>query len=363
MKIAVLALTRGRVSGGFKKILDKLVPLLRTQPDVTDLQAFVPADMAGPDVRTWPRNDDVRGFRELRRSLADFRPDVLFVPTVRVVRVEGVPLVTMIQNMEPLEVPFGGNRLGESLKNIVRAQAARKACRVSDRVLAVSNHVRDFLVDEWRVPSQRVGVVYMGTDTAPADVPEPASLRQFVGRRFLFTAGSIRPARGLEDVVSGMPALPDDVQLLIAGSVDHGTEHYKRRIQRLADKLGLTQRVHWLGQVDYATMSWCYRNAAAFVMTSRAEACPNIVLEALAEGAVSLSTTHEPMPELFGDAARYYQERDAADLGVKLRDLLAAPDDVHQRLRETGRRRAAMFSWESAARHTVAELQRARGAR
>lgn len=364
MRIALLTLTRGRVSGGFRKYLDRLVPLLRQEPDVERVDVFVPPQMAASvddaGVLTWPGGDELRGFPRLRRAVAALEPDVVFIPTARALRVRGLPVVTMVRNMEPLETPFGGNTLVEGLKNIARAAAARSACRHSDRVIAVSNHVRDFLVERWHMPPERIGTVVHGIDPASdAEAPMPASLAPLAEARFLFTAGSIRPARGLEDVIDALSGVPDDVRLVIAGAADRGFEHYAAKMRDRIERQSLTPRVQWTGQFDARSMAWCFRNASAFVMTSRAEACPNIVLEALAEGALSVSTTHPPMPEFFGDAAIYYPERDANALTRRLVEALALPTEERERLRHLSRARAARYTWKSTARATVGELRRA----
>lgn len=362
MKIALLATNRGRGSGGTRKYLQHMAPLLREQAGVDDVYVFAPPELAGPGDHIWPAGDDLLGFRSLRRELLSLRVDVMLNPTARVFRVDGISLVTMVQNMEPLEVPFGGNSMVDSLKNILRARSIRNACRISDRVIAVSNHVRNVLVERLHVPAERVATIYTGIDKAPAeDPPEPQALLHLSGRRFLFTAGSIRPARGIEDLVIAMSSLPEDVHLLIAGSPDPGSEHYKAKMERLAERRGVSSRIIWLGHVDAATMSWCYRRAAVFVVTSRAEACPNVVLEGLAEGALSVSTTKSPMPEFFADAAIYYRERDAEDLGARIREALAAPEQTRQRLRAAARARATLYSWDATVRATVVELERARG--
>ncbi len=354
MRIVLLTLTRGNISGGFRKYLDCLVPLLRKEPDVECVEVFVPPQMVRTGCRTWPQGDEMRGFRELRRAVAALEPDVIFIPTARVLRVGRTPQVTMVHNMEPLEVPFGGNTLVEGSKNVARAAAAWVACLRADRVIAVSRHVRDFLVDTWHIPEERIGTVYHGIDR-PGDEPAVPLTRD----RFLFTAGSIRPARGLEDVIEAMAELPEDLHLIVAGAVDRGAEHYAARMRSLAEKKRVSARIRWAGYLDAASMSWCFRNAAAFVMTSRAEACPNIVLEALANGAVSVSTDHPPMPEFFGDTASFYSERDARDLAVQLGHLLELPESARQERRDAARARAAHFTWKASAQATLAELQRA----
>jgi glycosyltransferase involved in cell wall biosynthesis len=357
MNIALVVLTGGRVSGGFAKYLDRMLPLLRARPEIEAVTVWVPPQMAGRDSRTWPSSDPFRGFTQLRHAIEADAPDVVFIPTARRLRVGGIPVVTMVRNMEPLEVPFEGNGPAEMLRNIGRAWEARSSSRNSDRVIAVSKHVRDFLTGRWGLPADRIGVVYHGVDPAGGMEGAPRQLRALGGAPFLFTAGSIRAARGLEDVLHAMPGLPAEYRLVIAGNVD--SRRYERKIQLLARQLGVESRVIWAGHLNREEMAWCFRQARAFVMTSRAEACPNIVLEAMAEGAISVSTDHPPMPEFFGDSALYYRERDAQSLTAVLISAFEASDHVREQWRETARLRARAFTWEATARGTVLELQKA----
>lgn len=360
MRIAFVLLTRGNVSGGSRKHLLRIVPLLRQHPDVKRLDVLVPPQMASGDDLTWPERDELFGFRNLRRTLRSLAPDVIFIPTARFLGVPGVPVVTMVRNMEPLEVPFGGNALTEGLKNVARAAAARAACLAADRVIAVSQHVRNFLVERMHIPGERIGIVHHGVDMPVTDAYlAPATAAPLEGSRFLFTAGSIRPARGLEDVIAALAELPGEIRLAIAGSVDRGAEPYARRLRSLAERKGMASRVVWLGQLEPGGMAWCFRNAALFVMTSRAEACPNTVLEAMAHGSLSVSTDHAPMPEFFADAAVYYRERDASDLAVRLNEALTFSEGVQSSLRAKALARAGLFTWAATAENTVAELQRA----
>jgi glycosyltransferase involved in cell wall biosynthesis len=361
MKIAYVALTRGNLSGGSRKHLDLLVPKLRAHPGVEWVKVFAHPNVARADECTWPAYDEWIRFENLRQSLFELRPDVVFVATARMLRVDGIPTVTMVRNMEPLEVPFGGNTPAEGVRNLLRAWTALRSCQESDRIIAVSGHVRDFLRKRWQIPPGRIGTVYHGIDIAVDDAmpPEPSFVPLLEGSRFLFTAGSVRPARGLEDLVQALPAVPDDLRVVIAGKVDAVARPYYRRLERLAEECGVRTRIHCVGQLGKPDMAWCFRNAARFVTTSRAEACPNTVLEAMAHGAVSISTDHAPMPEFFEDAALYYRERDAADLARRINESLALSDDEVACFRERGLARAREFTWEATARNTVEELRHA----
>jgi glycosyltransferase involved in cell wall biosynthesis len=328
-----------------------------------DIRLFAPKALGdemtreGWPVETWTPADALGGRRALRRAVERFGADVVFVPTARWVDCGGTATVVMVRNMEPLEVPFEGNPPLEKLRNIGRRFAARRAARKADRVIAVSQHVRDFLVSRWKIAEEKIGVVYHGLEPPP-QARRPAALGALGDAPFVFAAGSIRPARGLEDVIAAMadPQLAH-LHLVIAGQVVFA--RHKKKLDALARAAGVAGRLHWIGHVDAAEMSWCFRAAALFVMTSRAEACPNLVLEALSHGALSVSGDNAPMPEFFRDAARYYAVRDAVSLARVMNETLNLPENEKAALRAKALVRAGDFDWDRTADQTIAELQQA----
>jgi glycosyltransferase involved in cell wall biosynthesis len=366
MRVALVNLTGGGLSGGYVKYLQALLPLLERDSRISALHVFAPLGVAVPNVargpvRTWPANDGIRGYRHLRRQLVDLAPDVIFFPTARLVRAGAIPTVVMVRNMEPLTVPFGGNTWPEGLRNLARARAARVACRRASRVVAVSRYVRAFLVRRWQLDETRVAIVYHGIDPAGTG-PVPSRPVAVAGDSpFLFTAGSIRPARGLEDVIRALPEVlrhHPAQSLVIAGTVDPSGQPYATRLRRLAQVLGVDQRVVWAGHLNAAEMAWAFGRCAAFVVTSRAEACPNLALEAMSHGAAIVSTTQEPMPEFFGDVAAYYAPRDTGELASRLGEVLSARAMAGARA-QAGIARAGGFTWRQTADRTIRELQRA----
>lgn len=357
--------TGGAMSGGMRKHFLAVAPRLLRDPRIDDLRILLPRGALRdlPDLPIVEWDAGVGDGRAVRAAMDDFPADVVFVPSARYVGRRGARSVVMVRNMEPLETPFAGNRLVDRLKNVARAVAARRACRRADRIIAVSNHVRDHLVDRLNIAASRIGVVYHGAEP-PAPPRTPSALPDLTGSPFVFSAGSIRPARGLIDLVRALsdPRLPADLQLVFAGKADPGAEHYEARLRRLAEDSGVAGRIHWLGHCDRSAMSWGFLNCALFVMTSRAEACPNTVLEALSHACLSVSGDNAPMPEFFGDAALYYRIGDSGSLASQMVRALALSPTERQALRERAAERAQRFSWDRCADRTVEELLAARDA-
>jgi len=367
MRIAIVNLTRGGLSGGYRKYLEQLIPLLQEDPRVLELDLFVPAevvdslDLGQTRSHAWSARDARAGSVWLKNALRRLSPDVIFIPTGRWLNFGEIPVMVSVRNMEPLTVPFAGNSIPEGIRNVARAYVARQACRQATRVMAVSSHVRDFLVNQWRVPSEKIGVVYHGVKPVTGqDAVKPKTLQSVDPGNFIFTAGSLRPARGLEDIVKALGVLRRKGRrqaLVIAGEVNPGTVFYKDQVQRLALEVGAGDDLFWAGHLNSSEMSWCFLNSATFVMTSRAEACPNVVLEALAHGSLSVSTSRAPMPEFFLDLASYYEPGDVQGLADQLTTVIDLSVDKKQGLRVAAVKRAADFKWETTAFETISQLE------
>lgn len=351
MRVVVANLTSGGLSGGYRKYLARLMPLLAADPRVRQLTVFVPrtgaTHLPGLDVRTYEPGNRFAG---LVKDAAALRPDLVFVPTARWVDFGAIPTVTMIRNMEPLAAAFGDNPWGERIRNVARRWEARRSAARARRVIAVSKYVRDFIVVRWGIDPGRVGTVYHGVD--PVDVSEPA------GESVIFTAGSIRPARGLADLVDAVPLLGPEVSVVIAGGVDRGAERHAARLRHRLDQHGVTARVTWAGQLNDREMAAAFRRCALFVTTSRAEACPNTVLEAMSAGRAAVSVDGAPMPEFFGDAALYYRAGNASQFAAQVQRVLGDVN-LRRRLEQAARMRASRFTWEATRDRTIDQLQEA----
>lgn len=372
MKIALVNLTGGGLSGGYIKYLRQLVPVMRRHPGIKELFVFLPPAFRSllekelPSELCIPCQDTGSGRAELREKILQLLPDVVFFPTFRWLDCDRIPTVSMIRNMEPLLMPFGDNRLVDAAKNLVRAYSARRACRKAGRVIAVSHFVKDFLTKSWQIPADKIGVVSHGVKEplAAENLAKPGGVNpEWVGN-FLFTAGSIRPYRGLEDIIIGLSLLAAQglrAPLVIAGAASRLTRSYQRKIEALAVQKGVARQIFWAGHLSEAEMSWCFYHSKIFLMTSRIEACPNIALEAMSHGCLCLSADNPPLPEFFQGAAIYYRAGQADSLETAIAAALGLTAAEEAELRTRARRQGQKFSWEETAERTFRELELAAG--
>lgn len=360
----MLNLTAGGLSGGSRKYVQELVPLMRASAQVDDLLMVVPPGFEqmpgiGAGAISWQAGEHWRGYPSLRERVRAWKPDVVFIPSARFLDC-GAPVVCMVRNMEPMLPPTLRDGAAAFLKSRAGATLARRACQSSTRVIAVSNFVREFLVDQWRLEPSKVGVVYHGVNAVKEARPHNSASVEGPEGTYLFTAGSLLRYRGLEDVVRALVHTDTAIKLVVAGT---GSVVYERHMRALAQKLGVSSRVVWLGHATEQQMSVAFARCMAFVMTSRVEACPNTALEAMASGAICISTHCAPMPEFFGDGALYYDAGDAETLARHINSASAMPVESSYALRNAMRERAREFSWERTLSSTLRELTQASGIR
>lgn len=362
------------MSGGYRKYLLNIIPRLANHPDVDSLLCASPESL---NVQDWFESlpnvkfINCRPYRfllnsldtELKQHLEKFSSDVFFIPTERYYRFNKVPVVHMVRNMEPFVSNIDSNPFGERFRNWVRSVDAKTTLKKSNRVIAVSKYVRDFLMNHWNIPDEKIGLVYHGTNLPEnKDLHSPAIIPKRWGGQFLFTAGSIRSARGLEDLLHAMRCLTELSTisgLVIAGEPGPRMIRYQKKLCDWTQIHNLSDRICWAGRLTEQEMSWCYRNCNAFVMTSRVESFGMIAGEAMAHGCVCIAAENPCLPEIFGDVAIYYPPKNGKALADVIRGILPWDSQQCQIMSDRARKRAAEFSWDACVEKTILELKKA----
>ena len=117
----------------------------------------------------------------------------------------------------------------------------------------------------------------------------------------------------------------------------------------LAGAAGIApERLRLLGRLHDADLASAMQGATALVAPSRSEGFGLPVLEAFAAGVPVICSDAPALVELSGGAALVVPREDPAALAGALGSLLTDPDAASE-MRERGIRRAAAFSWSTAA--------------
>jgi glycosyltransferase involved in cell wall biosynthesis len=119
-------------------------------------------------------------------------------------------------------------------------------------------------------------------------------------------------------------------------------------------------RVHHLDYLDRGELNAVMRSAEAVVFPSLLEGFGLPVVEAMAVGVPVITSNVSSLPEVGGDAVLYVDPRDPADIAAAI-VRLSGDGELRLALVESGRKRAALFRWDEAARATAGVLRRVAG--
>jgi glycosyltransferase involved in cell wall biosynthesis len=199
-------------------------------------------------------------------------------------------------------------------------------------IITVCNALRDEVislgVDPARVVSLRNGVdleLFRPTERAP---DQPFTL---------VTVGHLVPVKAQELIVGALPLLPG-VRLVVAGDGPN-----RGMLEELARKLGVSERVNFLGAVPQAQLRAHYGAADAMVLASSREGWANVLLESMACGTPVVASRVWGTPEVVAapEAGVLMAERTPQGVADAVNALRAHYPD-----RAATRRYAERFSWD-----------------
>jgi glycosyltransferase involved in cell wall biosynthesis len=226
----------------------------------------------------------------------------------------------------------------------------RTTSRLVDRYVCVSQAVADFSRSRLGLPEDRFVVIPNGIDVERFAAATPTDLARLglpAGRRAVTYVGRLEPQKGVAELVEHAPSwlerLPGHDLLMV------GAGPMETPLRALAGRLGVSSRIHFTGwRPDVAEI---LRASDLFVLPSRWEGMPNVILEAMAAGRAVVSTDVEGVRELLGDAAaeQVVPRGDYGSLATRI-STLAADAGALSRLGATNQRRAPEFAWDKMVR-------------
>lgn len=226
----------------------------------------------------------------------------------------------------------------------------------ADRVITLSQHVADQVVERLGVERARVTVVPLGVSPALlADGPTGSSPS---GRPYVVAVGAATARKDLGTAIRAVAAT-EDLDLLLVGPPGPADD----ALRALAAELGVAGRVHLLGPRPDEQLAALVRGAVALLHPSLDEGFGLPPLEAMALGTPALVARSGALPEVVGDAAPVLLP---GDVDAWAAAVARVRDDPEHRatLVAAGTRHAATRTWTATAARTASvheELLRERG--
>ena len=210
----------------------------------------------------------------------------------------------------------------------------------ADALISVSAALGERLVELGANPS-KVHVLRNGIDLVQFRPVDGSAVRAEIGitaeTKLLVSVGHLieRKRNGL--TIAALPSLPG-VHLALVGD---GPE--RQHLQAQAQRLGVTERVHFLGTRPHGALAAYYAAGDAMVLASSREGWANVLLEAMACGTPVIASNIPGNPEVVQSAEAGLIVRENSGIGIAeaARCLFANPPD-----RAATRAYAERFGWD-----------------
>ena len=222
------------------------------------------------------------------------------------------------------------------------------------RVLTVSEASKRDILRYFRVPEEKIDVIYNAIDEqfehrAANDEIQRVRERYQLYDPFVLYAGNIKPHKNLERLIEAFHTLRkngfEHVKLLIIGDEISKYATLRRAVHRYK----LHHHVRFLGFVSDKTLACLYRLAGVFVFPSLYEGFGLPPLEAMASGTPVITSNVSSLPEVVGDAALLIDPYEPDAIYEAMRRVLTEPE-LAASLRARGLERVRQFSWERSIR-------------
>jgi glycosyltransferase involved in cell wall biosynthesis len=291
----VVDLVRGQADRGHRVglILDSTTGGARAEAVLAKLSPWLALGYERFEIPRQISPLDIGALRHVSRRIAAVGPDVLHGHGAK-----GGALARLAPNVGNairVYTPHGGSLIycpgtisGKFYRTLERALNRR-----TELFLFESSYTADLFRSEIGRPRGMVRIVRNGVceaEFAPIVIKADAT--------DIVCVGELRPVKAIDLLIEALAVLARSGRTVTATIAGEGPDEAKLRAQ--AERAGITDRVRFVGHLPARE---AFAMGRIFVIPSRAESLPYVVLEALAAGMPIIATAVGDVPELFGPQA------------------------------------------------------------
>jgi len=232
-----------------------------------------------------------------------------------------------------------------------------QAVRRCDHIVAVSESTKRDIIRLTGAPEHKITVVYeaahpMYRPLRDTELCDQVRAKFGIAHDFVLFMSTIEPRKNVPTLLMAYKQLVEnyhtDVELLLGGEKGWLFDE----VFALVGKLGLQERVRFLGHVSPEDLVGLYNAARVLVHPAFYEGFGLTPLEAMACGTPVIVSNTSSLPEVVGDAALLVDPTDVDGMAVAIWRVLS-DDTLRQSLVNKGLKRARHFSWKKAAQETL----------
>ncbi|MCL2445128.1 glycosyltransferase family 4 protein [Candidatus Saccharibacteria bacterium] len=228
----------------------------------------------------------------------------------------------------------------------------KRAARKSTQIITPTEFTKNELINFAKIDPEKITVTYESADITKSEAKNP----NFKFKNFLLYVGkhsTYKNVRRLAAAHQNLLKNHPDLHLVLANTKDKAVLQNEKFFASKNYK-----NIHFFGRADNADLAWLYSNCRAYIFPSFMEGFGLPGLEAMALGAPVISSNATCLPEVYGDAALYFDPHNTDDMTEKIHQVLTNKT-LRTSLIKKGKQQHAKYSWEKMAKETYEVYQKA----
>ena len=285
----------------------------------------------------------------LLKQIRAQKPNLVFFPAAHQPILYRGKVVTTIQDLTTARFRNPAkNWLAFTIKRWVYKFVVRRVARKSSRLITPSEFVKEDIARFARINSRKITVTHEAADPI---TEQPVAIPELENKEYIMYVGRPQAHKNLGRLIDAFAVLRQthpNLRLVLAGKKD---ALYKKHA-RYAQAKGI-KNIIFTGFVSEGELRWLYEHTRAYVFPSLSEGFGLPGLEAMAHGAPVVSSNATCLPEVYQDAAVYFDPHSTDDIAKKIETMLTDSKTRTQCI-QRGRKLAASYSWKAMAQQTLA---------
>jgi len=224
--------------------------------------------------------------------------------------------------------------------------------RQAKALITVSHFSKNEIVKYLGINSDKVHAIYEGKEHIYAIDSDISVLQKnnLLDKRFILLVSSMSPHKNFKTTLQAIEHLADtEIYFVIVGI------NYPKVF--VPPKLQSSEKVMHLGFVSDSELKALYEDAFCFLHPTLYEGFGLPPLEAMTCGCPVILSNVAALPEIFGNAALYFDPNDPKDIASKVKQLINN-HQLREELLQKSKQHVELFSWKKCAQDIYKVLEK-----
>jgi glycosyltransferase involved in cell wall biosynthesis len=230
--------------------------------------------------------------------------------------------------------------------------------RRAKAIIAPTNFVKDDVVKNLKINGEKVFVTYEASDgkikkqtLTPKDKNKILT-KYNLSQPFVVYTGNVYPHKNIDLLIDGILAHNKKKEVDLNLAIACARSVFYKRIEDKIAKLKAQKYIKLLGFVDDSELGKLYSLALCLVHPSKMEGFGLTGIEAMAAGLPVISSNASCLPEVYGNAALYFDPNSVEDLANMLEKIISS-EQLRQELIVKGLAQCKKYSWVKMTKETI----------